>query len=250
MNGLSVYEADLDELSVYEATLAVAKAKGMDYTVTSPLTGQKVELKRDVDFGVIPKTKQPSLFKAGTEKVCMAYGLMQRFTCESAIEKADGGDPLFFYRVRCELVKVARNGQEYLFASGMGSANTKEKRNGFNGAFDSANSTLKMAEKRALVDAALHVSGLSSMFSQDMENEGFTEKGYQEIAATQDENSRITPKQVKRLFAIASDHGLNAGEAKEKLAAAGYTSAKDVTQKMYDEVCALMRGEKTEEAEG
>lgn len=230
----------MEELMVYEAHQAVAESSRWNYKVTSPLTGQTAELRRDVDFGVIPKTKQPSLYKAGAEKIAMAYGLMQRFNVETKIENA-GNDPLFYYLVRCELTKVAQNGQEYIFSTGYGSANTKEKRNGFNGAFDAANSAVKMAEKRALVDAVLHVSGLSSMFSQDMENEGFTEKGYADIAATQDENSRITAKQVKRLFAIAADNGMNANEAKIKLAAAGFTSAKDVTQKDYDRVCDLMK---------
>ena len=99
---------------------------------------------------------------------------------------------------------------------------------------------MKMAEKRALVDAVLHVSGLSSMFSQDMENETFVERGYSDIAATQDENSRITAKQVKRLFAIAAESGLNANQAKQKLAAAGFTKATEVTQKDYEAVCKMM----------
>ena len=231
-----------NELTIYEATQAVATTKRMNYEVTSPLTGQTAELKRDVDFGVIPKTKQPTLYKAGAEKIAMAYGLMQTFTIESKVENISDKDALFYYLVRCDLKKVAQNGQEYIFSTGYGSANTREKRNGFNGPFDAANSAVKMAEKRALVDAVLHVSGLSSMFSQDMENEGFTEKGYADIAATTDENSRITAKQVKRLFAIAADNGLNANEAKTKLAAAGYTKATDVTQKDYDKVCALMKG--------
>lgn len=226
----------MGELMVYEAHQALAELKRGNYEVNSPLTGTTTVLKRDVDFGVIPKTKQPSLFKAGAEKICMAYGLMQRFSIESKIEQG-GKEALFFYTVKCELVKIGQNGQEYIFASGYGSANTSEKRNGFNGAFDAANSTLKMAQKRALVQAALSVSGLSSMFSQDMENETFVENGYKDIAATQNENSKITAAQVKRLFAIANENGYNANEAKTKLASAGFTKASEVTQKDYDAIC-------------
>jgi len=230
----------MEELMVYEAHAALAEAKRTNYNITSPLTGQTAELKRDVDFGVIPKTKQPSLYKSGAEKIAMAYGLMQTFSVETKIEQIEG-DPLFYYLVKCELKKVATNGQEYVFSTGYGSANTREKRNGFNGPFDAANSAVKMAEKRALVDAVLHVSGLSSMFSQDMENETFVERGYSDIAATQDENSRITAKQVKRLFAIAAEAGMNANQAKTKLAAAGFTKATEVTQKDYEAVCKLMK---------
>lgn len=232
-----------NELTVYEATQAVAKAKGANYTVMSPLTGAEVKLVRDVDFGVIPKTKSPSLFKSGAEKVCMAYGLMQRYSIESKIEQANGDDALFFYTVKCELVKIATNGQEYVFSSAYGSANTREKRNGFNGAFDAANSTLKMAQKRALVAAALSVSGLSSMFTQDMEDEAFM-SGYTEIQQTLDEDAPITAKQVKRIFAIANEAGITANKAKQMiLAKYGYSSTKEITQKQYDEVCAMFEGE-------
>lgn len=232
-----------NELTVYEATQAVAKAKGANYTVMSPLTGAEVKLVRDVDFGVIPKTKSPSLFKSGAEKVCMAYGLMQRYSIESKIEQANGDDALFFYTVKCELVKIATNGQEYVFSSAYGSANTREKRNGFNGAFDAANSTLKMAQKRALVAAALSVSGLSSMFTQDMEDENFM-SGYTEIQQTLDEDAPITAKQVKRIFAIANEAGITANKAKQMiLAKYGYSSTKEITQKQYDEVCAMFEGE-------
>lgn len=232
-----------NELTVYEATQAVAKAKGANYTVMSPLTGAEVKLVRDVDFGVIPKTKSPSLFKSGAEKVCMAYGLMQRYSIESKIEQANGDDALFFYTVKCELVKIATNGQEYVFSSAYGSANTREKRNGFNGAFDAANSTLKMAQKRALVAAALSVSGLSAMFTQDMEDENFM-SGYTEIQQTLDEDAPITAKQVKRIFAIANEAGITANKAKQMiLAKYGYSSTKEITQKQYDEVCAMFEGE-------
>lgn len=235
---------------VYEATQAVAKAKGVNYSVTSPLTGAETKLIRDVDFGVIPKTKSPSLYKSGAEKICMAYGLMQRYSIESKIElfqsakNAKGeitDDSLFFYTVKCELVKIATNGQEYVFSSAYGSANTKEKRNGFNGAFDAANSTLKMAQKRALVAAALAVSGLSSMFTQDMEDEAFM-NGYKEIQETLDEDNPITAAQVKRIFAIANNAGITANKAKQMiLAEFGYASSKDIKQKEYDAVCAMFQ---------
>lgn len=232
-----------NELQVYEAHQALVESKRGNYVITSPLTGIGDTLKRDVDFGVIPKTKQPTLFKSGAEKICMTYGLMQRFSIESKYEDF-GKDAVFFYVVKCELVKVGVDGKEYVFTSGFGSANTKEKRNGFNGAFDASNSTLKMAQKRALVQAALSVSGLSSMFTQDMDNETFVENGYKNIANTQSDDAPISTKQVKRLFAIAEDNGYNANEAKTKLAAMGYTKATEVTQKDYDKVCDSFKEDK------
>ena len=237
-----------NEVAVYSAELAVAKTSGDGYIVTAP-TGVKQKLERDVDFGVIPGTKSPTLLKAGAEKICMAYGLFPHYTIESKEENWTSERPFAYYLVRCDLVKVATNGQEYVFTAGYGSSNTNEKRNGRNSAWDSANSTIKMAQKRALVSAALSISGLSSMFTQDMENETFMNSNYSALAQTQDPNAGLTKQQTKRIFALAGNIGLNAKETKERIKEAGFASMNDITQKDYEKVCSLF--EQTEsEVEG
>lgn len=224
--------------TLYGGTRAVVEAKRMNYEISVP-GGETMILKRDVDFGVIPKTKKPSLYKAGAEKICFAYGLMQRYHIESKIEQTDP-EPFFFYTVRCDLVKLnMQNGQEYVFTSGYGSANTKEKRNGFNGAFDAANSSLKMAAKRALTAAAISVCGGSDLFTMDIEDEAVT-KNFEEIKQTSDDEAPITTKQIKRLYAIGNEAGRTVEDIKTFLAAKGYTSTKDIKQKNYDEVCKLV----------
>lgn len=237
-NELVMYEGS-NEVVMYGGSQALVKTSGMNYKLTSPLTGAQVTLNRDSDFGIIPKTKKPSLFKAGAEKVIAAYGLLQHYTIESAIEKTDS-DPFFMYTVRCDLVRVGNDGKEYVFTSGIGSANTKEKRNGFNGPFDSANGSLKMAQKRAMVSAAVNIGALSSMFTMDIEDSDFVENGYRSISNTQDPKSRVTPAQVRRLYALANNAGVNAVKAKDRLAILGYTKATELTQEKYDEVCELM----------
>lgn len=234
-----------EEIMIYEGSKALIKASGVNYKLTAPLTGAQITLNRDVDFGVIPKTKKPSLYKPGAEKIIAAYGLLQHYTIESKIEITEG-DPFFMYTVRCDLVRVASDGKEYVFTSGIGSANTKEKRNGFNGAFDAANSAIKMAQKRAMVSAAVNIGALSSMFTMDIEDSDFVNGGYQQISNTQDPNSRITAAQVKRLFAIANNAGINATKAKDRLAIMGYTKATEVTQSVYDDVCEKIAMDDTE----
>lgn len=225
-----------NEIVVYErAEQAIIKQKRDDYAIGLPGL-PPVTLKRDVDFGVIPRTKQPSLFKSGAEKVCMAYGLMKRFTVESAIEQG-GKDAFFFYRVRCDLYKMDQNGVEHIVSNGHGSANTGEKRNGFNGAFDAANSSLKMAEKRSLVAAAISLANISDAFSQDMENETFMSKADETVRLTDD--SPVTTKQMRRIYALGADAGLTQQEIKSKIVAAGFASTKDIRQKDYEKVCAL-----------
>lgn len=191
-----------------------------------------VALKRGTDFGVIPKTTKPSLFKAGAEKIATAYGLCQRYSIESKTEIVDK-TPLFYYLIRCDLVKII-DGQEYIIVSAFGSANSNEKRNGFNPAWDSANSCVKMAQKRALVGAVLALCSGSSMFDQDMEDESFMKNA--DAIVKQDPEAPISSKQITRLYAIAGDAGLTTAEAKRKLQAMGYTSTKDIRQKDYDTV--------------
>ena len=213
------------------AVPAIVKTSGKNYLINC--AGVEQKLTRDVDFGVIPKTKKPSLYKSGAEKVAMGYGLLQHYSIESKIEQA-GKEPLFYYLVRCDLCKIY-NGQEYVWTSAFGSANTSEKRNGFNSAFDAANGTLKMAQKRALVAAALSISGLSDAFTQDMENEDFMQNA-QALIGTDKPESPVSTAQIKRLYAIGGEAGLNAAEVKQLLASLGYTSTKQILQKDYDGV--------------
>lgn len=220
-----------------EAQIAVVQPKGKNYLINCGNFGQQT-LKRDVDFGVIPKTKKPSLFKSGAEKVAMGYGLLQHYTIESKIEQV-GKEALFYYLVRCDLVKVY-NGVEYVWTSAYGSANTSEKRNGFNSPYDAANSTLKMAQKRALVAAALSISGLSDAFTQDMENEDFMQNA-QALIDTDKPDSPVSTAQIKRLYAIGGEAGMNAAEVKQILVAQGYTSTKQIKQKDYDAVIDLIK---------
>jgi len=222
--------------NIGSAVMAIAETKGKNYLVTSPLTGNEVKLDRDTDFGVIPGTKRPSLFKSGAEKIAMSYGLMQRYAIESKVEQFEGKSMLCFYTVRCDLVKGFTQADgtyhEVVYSSAYGSANTNEKRNGMNDCFNAANSTLKMAQKRALTSAVLAISGLSSMFTQDIEDEVSMKKA--DLIIKEDPNAPITQPQIKRLFAIMADAGMTQNEAKQKLAALGYASTKAIKQGEYD----------------
>lgn len=243
---MSIKESDNNELVKanefaleYGASRALAKAYGTGYKVTTP--GGEVKLERDIDFGLLPKLKKPTLFKSGCEKIAMSYGLLQQYSIESKIEQG-GKDPFFYYLVKCELVKIANNGTPYVFSVGFGSANTNEKRNGFAGAYDSAGSAVKMASKRALAMAVLAISGLSQCFTQDAENEEFM-NGAKDLAETLNEDSPITQAQLRRIWALAGNAGLTANEAKQKIVAAGFASTKDIKQKDYEAVCKLFKSD-------
>lgn len=226
---------------VAEAKPAFLTAKGKNYKLN--VNGVETLLRRDVDFGVIPNTTRPSLFKSGAEKIAMGYGLLQHYDVVSCVENWDGESPFFMYTVRCDLCKIV-DGKEYIFSTAYGSANTKEKRNGRNDAFNSANSTLKMAQKRALTSATIAVSGLSSAFTMDIEDMGFNKQVENLQVDNTDPNTTITQAQRKRLFAIAKTYSMGTVELKGWLKDKfGIESTNDITQKMYDEIVAKLQEE-------
>lgn len=231
----------MDNLMVAEAKPASLTAKGKNYKLN--VNGVETLLRRDVDFGVIPNTTRPSLFKSGAEKIAMGYGLLQHYDVVSCVENWDGDSPFFMYTVRCDLCKIVE-GKEYIFSTAYGSANTKEKRNGRNDAFNSANSTLKMAQKRALTSATIAVSGLSSAFTMDIEDMGFNKQVENLQVDNTDPNTTITQAQRKRLFAIAKTYSMGTVELKGWLKDKfGIESTNEITQKMYDEIVAKLQEE-------
>lgn len=161
----------------------------------------KLYMVQDEDFGIIPGTPRPTLLKPGAEKLCDVYGFAKTFEVVQRIEDWDKG--FFHYEVKAVLTSK-RTG--VIEAEGLGSCNTKEKRyaarwvsqsklpqgvepstlksrerTGRNGkyneyllenddTFSLVNTILKMAKKRALVDAVLSATRSSGMFTQDVED--------------------------------------------------------------------------------
>jgi len=231
------------EVTLYGANGAIIEQKRNNYIVQGVLGGTPQTLVRDVDFGKIPKTKQPSLYKAGAEKICLAYGVFQRYDIESKIETLEP-NPSFTYVIKCSLIKINPvDGKEWVVATGFGAASTNEKRNGYNGAFDALNSTVKMAEKRSLVSAAISLGGISGAFTQDIEADNFMEQS-NKLQQVEGDDAPINAKQTKRIFALAASNGYSTEEAKNKLKGAGFASTKDVKVKDYDRVCALFEEKK------
>ena len=207
MNELALYHYDAAAL-----TVAPVPRSG-NYTICAP-DGAPAILKRGIDFGMIRKkngdamTKNPTLFKSGAEKVAVAYGLCQRYTLESKLEDIEHG--FFYFLVRCDLIKIY-DGKEYVITSAYGSGNTREGRTGSQSPYDGANSAVKMAQKRALVSAALSLGCVSDMFTQDIESD--TEDG-EVYFKSKDPEAPITANQIKFFYKVCSNHGLTKGEAK------------------------------------
>lgn len=76
------------------------------------------------DYGVIPGTEKPTLLLPGAQKVCAYFGYVPTYHFDVAIEDWTGakhGEPLFYYRLVCDLEKDGKR-----VGSGLGSCNSWE----------------------------------------------------------------------------------------------------------------------------
>ncbi|MCL6611203.1 MAG: hypothetical protein K6T66_06660 [Peptococcaceae bacterium] len=170
-------------------------------------------LKKDHDYGVIPGTgSKPTLLKPGAEKILMLMGLTSEYDVIEKVQDYEGG--FFAFTVKCTLSRG-----DVKVTEGVGHANTRERRYTSGRQQDPytlANTVLKMAKKRAQVDAVLTVASLSEIFTQDLED--YVEipqqppKPAQTRPQTQQKNSNTngfaTENQLKKLFVISKELGL------------------------------------------
>lgn len=210
------------ELAVRPGAYIVADAL-LRETEQRKLLGQYVShhMIPGTDFGVIPGTEKPTLYKPGAEKLTQLFRCIPRFRIEDRTENWETG--LFYYRIGCTIVT---QGDGTPVAEGVGSCSTFEsryrwrnasrvcpscgkeaiikgktefgggwvcfkKKDGCGAKFneqdksitsqavgrienpdirDHVNTVLKMAKKRALVDAAIALARCSDIFTQDLED--------------------------------------------------------------------------------
>ena len=165
------------------------------------------ELIENLDYGIIPGTPRPTLLKPGAEKIAKLLGLSDSYDIVAQVE--DWDKPLFYYQVKCRLESISSG---ILISQGLGSCNSMEARyryrwvaknklpegiqidtlpkkyqktgtGGFyvyridnDDIYTLVNTILKMAKKRALVDATLSAGRLSNIFTQDIEDMGLVGK--------------------------------------------------------------------------
>lgn len=153
-------------------------------------------MQKDTHYGVIPGTKQPSLYKAGAEKIMSTF----RLAADPEVDQI-GVDGEIQYRVK---VRIMSAGGQFLGA-GIGECSSSEEKYAWRAALcdeewdetpenrrrvkyakwngkvekkkqirtnpaDVSNTVLKMAKKRGLVDGVLTVTAASDLFTQDIED--------------------------------------------------------------------------------
>ncbi|MED4351726.1 hypothetical protein P9265_05180 [Schinkia azotoformans] len=156
-----------------------------------------------VDYGRIEGFDKPTLLKPGAEKLCDIFGFTKRVSILNRIENWEMG--LFAYEVKVTLVSKQSGLTE---AEGIGTCNSKEKAFISQDPFSLVNTLLKMAKKRALVDAVLSASRASGIFTQDIEDlpKQTNFKGGDEPA---------TNRQLQKIFRTVSELEMRPEVAKE-----------------------------------
>lgn len=128
------------------------------------------------DYGAIPGAgPKKVLLKPGAERLCVAFGLQPVYSLLSSETDHDRevhysdrkrgaatSTGLYRFVVKCQLT---RDG--IVVGEGIGSCSTMEQKY-VSRPRDSENTVLKMAKKRALVDAVLGTLSLSDRFTQDV----------------------------------------------------------------------------------
>ena len=135
-------------------------------------------LKSGEHYGVVPGTKgKPTLFQSGAEKIAYMFHLVPSYE----IHKTDLGGGHREYEVTCTL--TSRDNGEVM-GYGMGSCTTLESKYRYRNKWvnnqkvreenadiaDTWNTVLKMAKKRAFVDAVKSTTAASDIFTQDVED--------------------------------------------------------------------------------
>lgn len=180
-------------------------------------------LREGEDFGTIPGTPKPTLYKPGADKLCELYGLSDDYEIVDKVEDFSMIPALFDYTIRCRLTRIRT---QLAVSTGLGSCNSYEgryrwregkrscpechaesiikgkeeygggwlcyaKKGGCGAKFSDddqkivgqfvgrienddiatlKNTILKMAKKRAKVDATLAATRSSGIFTQDIED--------------------------------------------------------------------------------
>lgn len=229
-------------MSEKQATYAVSVIDGIDLqeiSQTMNKIGQfqaviQSQLKQNFDYGVIPGTQKPTLLKPGAEKILMLLGLRSEFEIVDSTRDFEKG--FFQYQVKARLYK-----SNMLITEGLGAANNRERRYQRQDPFTVDNTVLKMAKKRALVDAALLVGSLSDLFTQDLEDMDLTgEKVSTQRRYATDQDGTISKAQAKRMFALAEG---DADLVRTVIKEYKYDKTSEVKKTEYDEICSKIESE-------
>ena len=147
-SGLAVL-GDIEEMTLQMQAQSERLALAHQFIETNFVAG--------IDYGLAdPRTDKPTLLKPGAEKVCKLFNTHPTWHRDLDTWEMMGSTP----GIACYICEIVHNITGLVVGEGRGAGTIKD-------AGRDANKTIKIAEKRAIVDAALYTFGLSERFTQD-----------------------------------------------------------------------------------
>ena len=189
----------------------------------------KQHMNEGEDYGVIPGGNKPTLFKPGAEKLNAVFGLSPLVEVSNRVEDWDNG--FVAYEMKVTLLNKRTGGVE---AEGIGSCNSRERRYKNQDAAGIANTVLKMAKKRALVDATLSATRASGMFTQDLEDIEFEpERGAYSPRGNRPERNDERPQARPRAESAPADDGYDNAPVGEMLTEPQHRAIMGIAGKVF-----------------
>ena len=214
----------IDDISIQQVQATMQKISQFQKVIQSTL-------RPNHDYGIVPGSQKPTLLKPGAEKILMMMGLRSEFEIVDSTRDFEKG--FFQYQVRCKLYKG-----NMLITEGLGACNTKERKYIKQDPYTLDNTVLKMAKKRALVDATLLVASLSDIFTQDLEDMDLDgQQASNQKRYYTDQDGTISKAQARRMFALAKG---DADIVRDVLDTLGYKNSTDVKKTEYEKACQLI----------
>lgn len=202
-----------------------------------------------VDYGFIPNCDKPALFKSGAEKLCDIFGFSKQIEILNRVEDWEKG--LFHYEVKTILINK-RTGM--IEAEGIGSCNSRERKYIKQDSYSIINTILKMAKKRAFVDAVLSATRSSGIFTQDIEELSDNEsleakinmpytKNYKKIEQKDKAKEKtITKDQQTQIILTINKNKISVDYAKDiMMERYNVTESKMLTREQADEFIDLLK---------
>lgn len=193
-------DAELNQSSLPNIVLSSAASKQRIEELQKFV--QEVMIK-GIDYGLVHGFSKPTLLKPGAEKLCDVFGFSKTATVVNRIEQWESG--IFAYEVKMTLIRKDNGVVE---AEGLGSCNSKEASFKQQDPYTIVNTVLKMAKKRALIDAVLSATRSSGLFTQDIEDfpKQSNNKGGDDLA---------TKYQLQTIFSIVNEIDISIEVIKE-----------------------------------
>ena len=151
------------QIQTVDSTTDIIDVIGAGNRLVAMMEFVKQNLKKGNDYMSIAGGK-PTLLKSGAEKMNILMGYSAEY--EKVKDMMNPEKETYYVEIKC----VLRDKQGRKIAEGIGSCNNKERNRASIPFYDSLNTVLKMAEKRAYVGATLNANALSQFYTQDLED--------------------------------------------------------------------------------